>query len=62
MDTSTFLKRAIEFQSSLKEGAFPNASTLADLSGCSRSQISTDRLESSRACSHNDGGFRRGLS
>ncbi len=46
MNTSTFLKRALVFQSELKGGTFPNASTLADLCGCSRSTAmrTIDRL------------------
>jgi predicted DNA-binding transcriptional regulator YafY len=46
MDTSTFLKRALVFQSEIKRGSFPNASTLADLCGCSRSTAmrTIDRL------------------
>jgi predicted DNA-binding transcriptional regulator YafY len=46
MDSSTFLKRALVFQSELKNGTFPNASTLADTCGCSRSTAmrTIDRL------------------
>lgn len=46
MDTSTFLKRALVFQSELKRGSFPNASTLAEICACSRSTAmrTIDRL------------------
>ena len=46
MDTSTFLKRSLVFQAELQRNSFPNASTLADLCGCSRSTAvrTIDRL------------------
>lgn len=46
MDTSTFLKRSLIFQSELQRNSYPNASTLADLCGCSRSTAvrTIDRL------------------
>jgi predicted DNA-binding transcriptional regulator YafY len=46
MDTSTFLKRSLIFQAELQRNAYPNASTLADLCGCSRSTAvrTIDRL------------------
>jgi predicted DNA-binding transcriptional regulator YafY len=46
MDTSTFLKRALLFQAELQKGAFPNASSFAELCGCSRSTAmrTIDRL------------------
>jgi predicted DNA-binding transcriptional regulator YafY len=46
MDTSTFLKRSLIFQAELQRNSFPNASTLAELCGCSRSTAvrTIDRL------------------
>jgi predicted DNA-binding transcriptional regulator YafY len=46
MDTSTFLKRALLFQAELQRGAYPNASSLAELCDCSRSTAmrTIDRL------------------
>ncbi len=45
-ESATFLKRALMFQSALKRGQFPNASTLATLCRCSRSTAmrTIDRL------------------
>ncbi len=46
MDSSTFLKRALTFQHELKMNTYPNAFSLAQLSGCSRSTAvrTIDRL------------------
>jgi predicted DNA-binding transcriptional regulator YafY len=46
MDTSTFLKRALLFQAELQRGTFPNATSFAELCGCSRSTAmrTIDRL------------------
>ncbi len=46
MDTSTFLKRSLIFQAELQRNSYPNASTLAELCGCSRSTAvrTIDRL------------------
>ncbi len=46
MDSSTFLKRSLTFQSELKKNSFPNAFTLAETCGCSRSTAmrTIDRL------------------
>lgn len=46
MDTPTFLKRALLLQSELQAKRFPNASSLAELCGCSRSTAvrTIDRL------------------
>jgi len=46
MDTSTFLKRSLLFQSELQRNTYPNASTLAESCGCSRSTAvrTIDRL------------------
>ncbi len=46
MDTSTFLRRALTFQAELKKNSFPNAFTLAEACGCSRSTAvrTIDRL------------------
>ena len=45
-DTSTFLRRALWFQTELKRNSFPNAFSLADSCGCSRSTAvrTIDRL------------------
>lgn len=46
MDTATFLKRALVFQSELQRRSYPNASTLAEACQCSRSTAvrTIDRL------------------
>ncbi len=46
MDTSSFLKRALLLQAELQGNKFPNASTFAELCGCSRSTAmrTIDRL------------------
>lgn len=46
METSTFLKRALSLQAELQRNRFPNASSLAELCGCSRSTAmrTIDRL------------------
>jgi len=46
MDTSSFLKRALLLQAELQRNAFPNASSLAEMLGCSRSTAmrTIDRL------------------
>ncbi len=46
MDTSTFLKRALTLQAELQANRYPNASSLAELCGCSRSTAmrTIDRL------------------
>lgn len=46
METKTFLKRALQFQAELQRKNYPNASSLAEVSGCSRSTAmrTIDRL------------------
>jgi predicted DNA-binding transcriptional regulator YafY len=46
MDSSTFVKRSLIFQSELQRNSYPNASTLAELCKCSRSTAvrTIDRL------------------
>lgn len=46
METKTFLKRALQFQAELQRRSYPNATSLAEANGCSRSTAmrTIDRL------------------